>query len=140
MKKAIIIIIITSLTCGIAAARDKNNLPDVANFFISHVFPERTIIMMDGGRDYDVLLDDGTEITFDKHGDWEDIDASKSVYGIPLTILPNAIAKVVNLKFPGEKIINMEHDTDDNEFSVEMEKGGELKYNSAGTIIDIDLQ
>lgn len=141
MKK---ILLIMALIAGIfsASARDNythdvNILPtaaqtEIKNNFkatVSHIKVEK-----DWGRvtEYDVVLTDGTEITFDRDGNWKDIEVriGKSV---PSVYVPSAIQTYVNQNQKKATIVGIEKDRSG--YEVELSNGVEMKFNAEGKFV-----
>lgn len=141
MKK---ILLIMALIAGIfsASARDNythdvNILPtaaqtEIKNNFkatVSHIKVEK-----DWGRvtEYDVVLTDGTEITFDRDGNWKDIEVriGKSV---PSVYVPSAIQTYVNQNQKKATIVGIEKNRSG--YEVELSNGVEMKFNAEGKFV-----
>ena len=78
-------------------------LPQKAQQFIAQYFPmaECTRIVRDkddGTTEYEAWLSDGTELDFDKQGDWTSVDCKFSA--LPEGILPEAIATDIATRYP----------------------------------------
>lgn len=91
-------------------AKDKvipaNSLPAKAQSFITQNFPESTATYVEADwNEYEVQLDDGTEIQFKGNGDWKDV---KSYRGVPKTILSNVIYGQLDAMFPDVNIVEVE--------------------------------
>lgn len=54
--------------------------------------------------DYEVILTDGTEITFDKNGTWESVEISANQVA-PNVFIIKGISDYINKNFPGQKIL-----------------------------------
>ncbi len=61
----------------VAVAATAKTLPEKAAKFIEVAFPERTVLLLDAKVNYEVMLDDFTEIDFDSKGNWTEINAKK---------------------------------------------------------------
>lgn len=87
-----------------------------------------------GGRTYEVRLTDGTEIDFDKKGEWIDVDCkSKSV---PKEIIPTSIANYVKANYPNEFVTHI--DRDSRGYDVELSNHLDLKFDASGNFIRFD--
>ena len=78
-------------------------LPQKAQLFIAQYFPmaECSRIVRDkddGTTEYEAWLSDGTELDFDKQGDWTSVDCKFSA--LPEGILPEAIATDIATRYP----------------------------------------
>lgn len=141
MKK---VLFIMALIAGIftASARDNYShdasiLPtaaqtEIKNNFkaaISHIKVEK-----DWGRvsEYDVVLTDGTEITYDKDGNWKDVEVriGKSV---PTAYVPDAIRAYVSQNQKKATIVGIERNRSG--YEVELSNGVEMKFSAEGKFI-----
>lgn len=141
MKK---VLFIMALIAGIftASARDNYShdasiLPtaaqtEIKNNFkaaISHIKVEK-----DWGRvsEYDVVLTDGTEITYDKDGNWKDVEVriGKSV---PAAYVPDAIRAYVSQNQKKATIVGIERNRSG--YEVELSNGVEMKFSAEGKFI-----
>lgn len=89
-----------------------DQLPEKAQTFLDTYFPSAKISSIEydaekDDQDYDVKLDNGYNITFDKYGDWVDVEAPEGVV-IPAGIAPAAISKYVSNNYPDAGINEIE--------------------------------
>ena len=56
--------------------------------------------------DYEVILTDGTEITFDKKGNWELVEVSENQVA-PNVFIIKGISDYIKKNFPGQKILGI---------------------------------
>ncbi|PVH26470.1 hypothetical protein DC487_02290 [Sphingobacterium corticibacter] len=129
------------LSCDKEETIQSADLPVAANTFltthfakakVSHVKKEKEGL---SGREYTVYLSDGTEIVFDKNGDWTEVDGSNNT-AIPETFILAPIVSYVNEKYPDAKIASIEKDR--NEFDVELTNGFDLVFDANGTFKRMD--
>ena len=145
MKK-IFLILIAALGVGTAAyandtyAHDASALPQAAQTVISNNFKAKVSVVKidkDFGRvsEYDVTLNDGSEISFDRHGNWKDIEvnASKSV---PSSIVPQGVKDYVSSKHAGQRIVVIEKKR--NGYDVELANGVDIKFNKEAQFVRYD--
>ncbi|MBD5171960.1 MAG: hypothetical protein HDS24_03570 [Bacteroides sp.] len=121
-------------------SRDINVLPKAAQTELSRNFKSNVnLIKVDRelGRvkDYEVILTDGTEIKFDRNGNWEEIEVGLNS-SIPSTYIPSGVAKYVKEKHPGQKIVGV--DKERSGYDVELGNGIELKFNAEGKFLRYD--
>ena len=114
-------------------------LPAAAKTFIQKNFPGRTISYAQEDRDglsktYEARLDDGTEVKFDKKGNWDNVDCN--TYAVPAALVPAAIAQYVKTNFPGAKIVKI--DKERHGYDIELSNDIELKFNKNGALIGMD--
>ena len=146
MKKQVIFI--AALMCMIihsvtALADDRiipvSQLPETARKFVEATFPGQTISYAKIDKDlfsksYEVRLDNGFEIEFDKNGTWKKVNCKHSA--VPAGIIPASIAEYVKSSFPGTQITKI--DKKRNGYEVELSNDLDLKFNSSGKFLGID--
>ena len=132
---------VAMMSCDKEEVIQSEDLPVAANTFltthfanasVSHVKKEKEGL---SGREYTVYLSDGTEIVFDKSGEWTDVDGSGN-NAIPYTFIPAPIVSYVNEKYPELKISSIEKDR--NEFDVELTNGFDLVFDANGAFKRMD--
>ncbi len=141
MKK---LLIIFAVLIGVftASARDNYShnpadLPNSAQVIlknnfkadVSHIKIEKNFGKI---KEYDVVLTDGTEITFDSHGNWKDIEVRQNA-SVPSSLVPKAIADYVKQNQKNAKITGIEKEKSG--YEVELSNGVEIKFNSAGQFL-----
>lgn len=139
MKKLLaFIIIITSVFA--VSARDKisrniNVLPIAAqtvlknNFKAGISFIKIDKNMMGSVDEYEVVLDDGSEITFDKNGNWKEVEV-RSNKSVPSAFVLKEISNYVKQNQKNSKIVGIEKDR--NGFTVDLANGVEIKFDKNG--------
>ena len=124
---------------GIAPASASNDepismkeLPEVAHQFLSMHFPNLEIVELereiDGtyDRDYTVKLSDGTEVEFDRSGEWKEVDCEPRA--VPTDIVPRQIVEYVVEHHTGSRIVKINHERDG--YEVKLSEGMELEFNT----------
>ena len=120
--------------------RDANVLPEQAKNILKTHFPKIHInhIKVDkhtfGGDDYDVVLNDGTELDFDNKGNLKEIDCGASA--VPATLILKPIRDYVANNFSGQKIVTL--DINSNYYDIELSNGVDLVFDRAGNFKKID--
>lgn len=99
---------------------------------VSHIKIEKDFGII---KEYDVVLTDGTEVTFDSHGNWKDIEV-KLNGSVPSSLVPKAIADYVKQNQKNVKIIGIEKNRTG--YEVELSNGVEMKFNSDGKFVRYD--
>lgn len=99
---------------------------------ISHIKIEK-----DFGRvsEYDVVLTDGSEITFDSKGNWKDIEMRANT-SVPTALVPASITAYVKQNQKKTKITGIEKNRSG--YEVELSNGVEMKFNSEGKFLRYD--
>lgn len=145
LKKIFLTIIALVGLTTVAVARDTyahdgSVLPKAAQTVLANNFKAKVnLVKIDKelGRisDYEVILTDGTEITFDKNGNWENVEVGLKGK-IPSYFIPNVISTYVKKNHPGQKIVGIEKERSG--FDVELANGVEIKFNKEGNFIKYD--
>ena len=112
-----------------------NALPAKAQQFIAQYFPmaecTRAVCDRDSGTtEYEAWLSDGTELDFDKQGEWTSVDCKFSA--LPSGILPEVIATDIAARYPESPAYKVEKQPGGYEIDI---PGWELYYNYQGTFI-----
>lgn len=132
---AITILLVTTLSL-VARSGDEypisfKQLPKVAQNFIqthfngkevSSVFHEKGVI----SKNYEVLLQDGTQIEFDSKGTWTEVECKPQ--GVPESIIPKKIRSYVSKNHPKTLITKISHSH--TLYEVELSNGMELKFSA----------
>ncbi len=129
-----------SATARDTYSRDAASLPKAAQTTLKNNFKANVSVVKiekELGRvsEYEVILNDGTEISFDRDGNWKDIEvaANKSV---PSAFIPAAIAQYIKTSQPGQKVIGISKERKG--FEVELTNGVEMKFDRQGKFIKYD--
>lgn len=120
---------------------DGTVLPQRAQTILATYFPSeiRSItIDRDFGTvsEYDVVLKDGTEITFDRDGDWESIDTNSRTRAVPADLFPEGITTYVSINYPTELIVSIDRET--TRYDVELSSGRDLIFDLDGNFQRLD--
>lgn len=121
-------------------AHDASVLPKAAQSIIAKNFKAKvSVVKMDKdfGRvtEYEAILADGTEISFDRDGNWDNIEVNKSK-SVPAALVPKGIRNFVAKQQPGQRIVGI--DKERSGYDVELTNGIDLKFNKAGQFIRYD--
>ena len=148
MKKTLSLLcaILMALTLSFSAqARDKyshdaSSLPPAATVVLDKYFKaEVSLVKIDKsfGRvsEYEVILRDGTEVTFDGSGNWKEIETSVNSK-VPDKIVPQAIRTYVKSHQNKSVIIGIEKDR--RGYDVTLANGVEIEFDSAGNFLRYD--
>ena len=115
-------------------AHDASVLPVAARTTISNNFKAKVSVVKiekDFGRanEYEVTLSDGTEISFDRAGNWENVETNKNK-SVPATMIPKNIRDYVAKNHSGTRIVGIEKDR--NGYEVELSNGIDIKFTKTG--------
>ena len=114
-------------------------LPEAITAFLNKNFPGAAVVGVEtdnehGGLEYDVYLNDGTEVDFDTRNQWEKVDCK--VKAVPASLVPPTIASYVKtnyLSLPITKIDNKRYG-----YEIELSKGIDLKFSSNCQFMGVD--
>lgn len=138
MKKFLLLIMVA---VGIMSASARNNyshdinvLPTAAQSEVKNNFKASVShikIDKDFGRvsEYDVILTDGSEISFDSKGNWKDIEMRANT-SVPSAFVPQQIAEYVSNNHKGTKIVGIEKNKSG--YDVELSNGIDMKFTAQG--------
>lgn len=125
---------------GDKVTHDESVLPQGAQTTIKNNFDSRiSMIKVDKefGRihEFDVILTDGTEITFDSKGNWKEIerDNRKSV---PASFIPQGVRDYVKKNQSSTHIVGIEKERSG--YEVKLSNGLDLKFNKEGQFLKYD--
>ncbi len=145
MKKQFFMFIAAAMLNAVfctACERDKmisqKELPKNSQEFLSTHFSEVKITLITKEHDdYDVLLDNGFEVSFTRKGEWEEVDGKTQV--LPqsvINLLPAAILTYVSEYFPNAQIVSVNREPFG--YDVDLSNGLDLDFGSKGNIREID--
>ena len=133
------------VSCNMAAnaGNDKpiavNALPVKAQTLLSNHFNNQKVMLatIESGvvsRSYDVVLQNGTKLEFDKKGNLTEIDCKLGI--VPAKLIPQAIKNYLKDNYAGQSVKKIEMNK--NEYEVELTNGFDLTFNKHFQLIDID--
>lgn len=115
-------------------------LPSAATDFINKYYPSAKIMTVTRDEDhkvveYDVVLNNGHEITFSEAGEWLDVDAP-AMQTIPAGIAPEAIENYVATNYPNDGINEISKESYG--YDVELVSTIDLRFAADGSFLGID--
>ncbi len=115
------------------------DLPASSQQFMKDNFKEREVSVATVEREflskkYDVSFVDGSSISFNKKGEWNEIDNKKQP--VPANCVPDKIAEFVAKKYPKTHIISIEKGRKETE--VKLSNGLELTFDSKYNLIGLE--
>ena len=145
MIRILMIAICCMLTCNMAAnaGNDKpiaiNALPVKAQTLLNNHFNGQKVMLatIESGiinKSYDVVLQNGTKLEFDKKGNLTEIDCKRGI--VPALLIPQAIKNYLKDNYAGQSVKKIEMNK--NEYEVELTNGLDLTFNKHFQLIDID--
>lgn len=147
--KRIIRILTIAICCMVScnmvanAGNDKpitvNALPAKAQTLLSNHFNGQKVMLatIESGvisKSYDVVLQNGTKLEFDKKGNLTEIDCKQGT--VPTLLIPQAIKNYLKENYAGQSVKKIEMNK--NEYEVELANGLDLTFNKHFQLIDID--
>ena len=99
---------------------------------ISHIKVDK-----DFGRvsEYDVVLTDGSEITFDRNGNWKDVEVRRNA-SVPSAFVPSEIASYISKNQKKASVTGIEKKHSG--YDVGLSNGVEMKFDSQGKFLRYD--
>lgn len=133
------------LSCNIlaSAGNDKpisvTTLPIKAQILLTNYFGNQKVALatIESGvvnKSYDVVLQNGTKLEFNKKGELTEIDCKQGV--VPVNLIPLSIKNYLQNNYPGQSVKKLE--IKKNEYEVELSNGMDLTFNKHFQLIDID--
>lgn len=145
MKKFLLMLgLLIGITAAASAkdtyAHDASVLPEAARTTIANNFKSKVSVVKidkDFGRisEYEVTLTDGTEISFDSKGNWENVETNNAK-SVPAGFIPKAISDYVAKNQPNTRIVGI--DKERNGYEVELSNGVDIKFNKDGQFVRYD--
>lgn len=143
--RILMIAIYCMVSCNMVAnaGNDKpisvNALPAKAQTLLSNHFNNQKVMLatIESGvvsRSYDVVLQNGTKLEFDKKGNLTEIDCNQAT--VPDQLIPQAIKNYLMENYAGQSVKKLEMNK--NEYEVELANGLDLTFNKHFQLIDID--
>ena len=143
--RILMIAICCMVSCNMVAnaGNDKsitvNALPAKAQTLLNNHFNGQKVMLatIESGvvsRSYDVVLQNGTKLEFDKKGNLTEIDCKQGI--VPALLIPQAIKNYLKDNYAGQSVKKIEMNK--NEYKVELTNGLDLTFNKHFQLIDID--
>ena len=143
--RVLMIAICCMVSCNMVAnaGNDKpisvNALPAKAQTLLNNHFNSQKVMLatIESGvvsRSYDVVLQNGTKLEFDKKGNLTEIDCKQGI--VPVELIPQAITNYLKDNYAGQSVKKIE--INKNEYEVELTNGLDLTFNKHFQLIDID--
>lgn len=141
MKKLIFLL---AVIFGILTASARDNyshdsgiLPEAARNLLSHNFKAGVNHIKVGKefgqiRRYEVILTDGTEISFDKHGIWKDVEVGRDAE-VPQTLLLPPIVKFIRENQGKARVTGIEKKAYG--YEIELSNGVDIQFSAKGKFL-----
>ena len=143
--RILMIAICCMVSCNMVANADNdkpisvNALPAKAQTLLNNHFNGQKVMLatIESGvvsRNYDVVLQNGTKLEFDKKGNLTEIDCKLGI--VPALLIPQAIKNYLKDNNAGQSVKKIEMNK--NEYEVKLTNGLGLTFNKHFQLIDID--
>ena len=118
---------------------DVSNLPAKAQTTLTTHFNKQKVVLatIEAGivnKSYDVVLQNGTKLEFDKKGNLTEVDCKQGT--VPANLIHQPIQSYLQATYPGQSVKKIEIDR--NEYEVELANGLDITFNKHFKVIDID--
>ncbi len=143
--RILMIAICCMVSCNMVANADNdkpisvNALPAKAQTLLNNHFNGQKVMLatIESGvvsRNYDVVLQNGTKLEFDKKGNLTEINCKQGI--VPALLIPQTIKNYLKDNYAGQSVKKIEMNK--NEYEVELTNGLDLTFNKHFQLIDID--
>lgn len=145
MKKLLLCLFTAICVFAVASAKDTyahdaSVLPDAAQNVIKKNFKAKvSVVKIDKtfGRvdEYDVTLSDGSEITFDRQGNWKEVETNVNT-SVPSAFYPAAIGNYVKKNHSGTRIVGVEKERSG--YEITLSDGIDMKFDRQDNFLRYD--
>ena len=116
-----------------------NALPAKAQALLTKHFSNQKVVLATIesdviGKNYDVVLKNGTKLEFDKKGNLTEINCEQGI--VPTQFIPQAIKNYLKANYARQSVKKIEMNK--NKYEVELTNGLDLTFNKHYQLIDID--
>lgn len=138
MRKNIRKTVLSCLAILLMTACVDNQVPPQSKEFIDKYFPQSSIVLVEmddddnDGKEYSVLLNDGTKVEFDLQGEWKRVSRKKT--GVPSTLVPKPILQYVKTNYPEDVITKLSRKPYG--FKIELSNDEDVRFNPQGQFIE----
>jgi len=113
-------------------------MPANVKSFLAKYYPKATVAKYEAkntvvGKKYEVKLNNGAEIDFDKNGNWEEISDKQ---GVPSALIPATIQTYLAKNYKGVKVESI--DKEKNKIKVDLINDIDLEFDKNGKFLRID--
>lgn len=86
-------------------------------------------------HEYEVILTDGTEISFDRDGNWENVETAANL-AVPASMIPSGVKDFVKKNHSGTHVVGI--DKERSGYEIELSNGLDLKFDKNGKFMRYD--
>lgn len=145
MKKLFLLLVVSIVgVMPMLADNDKiitrEELPEQAQIFLTQRFEGIEILYAKADRDmgvvmsYDVVLEGGVKIEFNRSGDWTSVDCERDE--VPNGVLPQEVLDYVTKRFAGAYVVEIERGLMG--YEVKLSNDIDLEFDKSGKFLRID--
>lgn len=121
-------------------AHDGSVLPEAAQATINNNFRAKVSVVkiektMGRVTEYEVTLNDGSEISFDRSGNWDNVEVAKAS-AVPRGFVPSKVSDYVKSHHSGCRIVGI--DKERHGYDVELSNGIDIKFDRDGNFMRYD--
>lgn len=121
-------------------SHDVDILPDAAKIMLKENFKSSVSHIKIGKefgqiRKYEVIMTDGSEVSFDKHGNWKDVEVGRNA-AVPGAFIPSPIASFVKENQGKAKVTGIEKKAYG--YEVELSNGVDIRFSQKGKFLRYD--
>lgn len=114
--------------------------PVAAQQFIKTYFPKAKVLYAKVDQDvfdrtYDVMMADGSQVEFNKSGEWTEVDCLN--VPVPAAIVPQQIKTWVAAQYEGQQIVSISRDK--RGYDVKLSNRFEVEFDLNFQVIDMDV-
>lgn len=145
MKKLLLTLIVLLASAVVANARDTyahdaSVLPQAAKAILDKNFKSKVSIVKidkDLGRvsEYEVIMTDGSEISFDSKGNWKEVEVGVAST-VPAGFVPKSIQTYINANHKGQHIVGIKKER--KKYEVDLSNGIEMHFDLNGKFLRYD--
>lgn len=147
LKKIIMaLVVLFAGTAAVSAAdkvyHDDSMLPAPAKAMIKKNFKAGVTLVKvdtDFGRvsEYEAILSDGTEVSFDRSGNWKEVETSVDK-SVPSSLVPKAMAEYVKKNHKDSRIVGLEKKGTRGGYEATLSNGIEARFDAQGNFLRYD--
>ncbi|MDE5812342.1 MAG: PepSY-like domain-containing protein [Muribaculaceae bacterium] len=121
-------------------ARDASALPQAAQTTLTNNFKSKVSIVkiektLGKVTEFEVIMTDGSEISFDKSGNWKSVEVGRGK-AVPSGFVLKGMTDYVKKNHSGQKIVGI--DKERGGYEVELSNGIDIKFDSQGNFVKYD--
>ncbi|MDD3107630.1 MAG: PepSY-like domain-containing protein [Alistipes sp.] len=147
MKKLFLLLLLPMLWIATARCEEKitttdpTQLPPAAQTFLNTHFANTRVSIIKIEKEhsdvsYDVMLENGFKVEFNKKGQWTEIQGDPQ--DVPQSVIPTKIMEYVSANYPQAKIVDLEQDQ--KKIKLELANGDKIEFTSQGKFILYDKE